>query len=78
MSRQGTQFRIWANKVLREYLLQGYTLNQKALKMKNEMLGSLQETGRITSKKDNLICKLGRKKGLELLAMTLGLVLQMQ
>ena len=45
-SKQGTQFRIWANKVLREYLLQGYAINQKALEKKNEMLGSLQETVR--------------------------------
>ncbi|MFJ1270138.1 RhuM family protein [Legionella lytica] len=27
-SKQGTQFRIWANKVLKEYLLQGYALNE--------------------------------------------------
>jgi len=46
-SKQGTQFRIWANKVLREYLLQGYTVNQKALEKKNEKLKSLQETVRI-------------------------------
>ena len=26
-SRQGTQFRIWENKVLKDYLLKGYTLN---------------------------------------------------
>ena len=46
-SKQGTQFRIWANKVLREYLLQGYTVNQKALEKKNEKLKGLQETVRI-------------------------------
>lgn len=28
-SKQGTQFRIWANKVLKEYLLKGYSLNQR-------------------------------------------------
>lgn len=46
-SKQGTQFRIWANKVLREYLLQGYSVNQKALEKKNEKLKGLQETVRI-------------------------------
>lgn len=46
-SKQGTQFRIWANKVLREYLLQGYTVNQKELEKKNEKLKGLQETVRI-------------------------------
>jgi len=28
-SKQGTQFRIWANKVLKDYLLKGYSLNQR-------------------------------------------------
>ena len=30
-SKQGTQFRIWANKILKDYLLKGYALNQKIL-----------------------------------------------
>ena len=28
-SPQGTQFRIWANRVLKQYLLKGYAINQK-------------------------------------------------
>lgn len=28
-SKQGTQFRIWATNVLRDYLLKGYALNQR-------------------------------------------------
>jgi hypothetical protein len=28
-SIRGTQFRQWANKVLKEYLLRGYTVNQR-------------------------------------------------
>jgi len=28
-SKRGTQFRIWANKVLKEYLLRGYAINQR-------------------------------------------------
>jgi hypothetical protein len=28
-SKQGTQFRIWANKVLKDHLLKGYTLNNR-------------------------------------------------
>ncbi len=28
-SQRGTQFRIWANKVLKEYLLRGYIINQR-------------------------------------------------
>ena len=30
-SKEGTQFRIWANKVLRDHIIKGYTLNQKRL-----------------------------------------------
>ncbi|HUW26081.1 MAG TPA: RhuM family protein [Gallionella sp.] len=30
-SKRGTQFRQWATRVLREHLVQGYTLNQSRL-----------------------------------------------
>jgi len=30
-SKKGTQFRIWANKVLKQYLLEGYVVNQRRL-----------------------------------------------
>ena len=33
-SKEGTKFRIWANKILKEHLLKGYTLNQKRLEQK--------------------------------------------
>lgn len=33
-SKRGTQFRIWANKVLREYLVQGFVINEKQLTQK--------------------------------------------
>jgi prophage maintenance system killer protein len=46
-SVRGTQFRIWANKVLREYLVKGYAVNQEVLERKNEKLKQLQETVRI-------------------------------
>ena len=34
-SKQGTQFRIWATNVLRDYLLKGYALNQRMNRMEN-------------------------------------------
>jgi len=34
-SKQGTQFRIWATNVLRDYLLKGYALNQRIDKIEN-------------------------------------------
>ncbi|MEJ2901506.1 RhuM family protein [Pedobacter panaciterrae] len=37
-SKKGTQFRIWANNVLKEYLIKGYAINQKRLK-EQEKLG---------------------------------------
>ena len=34
-SKQGTQFRIWATQVLRDYLLKGYALNQRMNRILN-------------------------------------------
>jgi hypothetical protein len=34
-SRQGTQFRIWATNVLRDYLLKGYAMNQRIDRIEN-------------------------------------------
>ncbi|WP_354375445.1 RhuM family protein [Pedobacter africanus] len=28
-SQKGTQFRIWANQVLKEYLIKGYSINKE-------------------------------------------------
>lgn len=36
-SKQGTQFRIWATNVLRDYLLKGYALNQRMNRVENNM-----------------------------------------
>ena len=35
-SKRGIQFRIWANKVLKEYLVKGYAVNEKRLKEQSE------------------------------------------
>lgn len=35
-SKQGTQFRIWASKTLRQYLLKGYVLNDKLLAVEDK------------------------------------------
>ncbi len=37
-SKRGTQFRIWANKILKEYLIKGYSLNEKRLVVQNKYL----------------------------------------
>lgn len=46
-SQRGTQFRIWANRVLRDYLVKGYSLNHQVLEKKHEQFIELQETIRI-------------------------------
>ena len=48
-SKRGTAFRIWATKILREYLINGYATNQKRLQQKGleelrQTLGLLQTT----------------------------------
>lgn len=42
-SKQGTQFRIWATQRLREYLVQGYSLNQQRLEAQQEKLAELKQ-----------------------------------
>jgi len=49
-SFRGTEFRIWANKILKEYLIKGYSINEKLLKKQNEQLKELQESVRILGK----------------------------
>ena len=36
-SKQGTQFRIWATKILREHLLKGYTVNKRIDRVENKV-----------------------------------------
>lgn len=46
-SKRGTQFRIWANKVLKEYLAKGYALNEKLLNEESKQLAALKQTVRL-------------------------------
>lgn len=36
-SKRGIQFRIWANKVLKDYLLKGYAVNQRIVKIEDDI-----------------------------------------
>ena len=36
-SRRGIQFRVWANKFLKDYLLRGYSVNQRLLQMESRI-----------------------------------------
>jgi hypothetical protein len=42
-SKKGTQFRIWANRVLKDYLVQGYALNQQRLQAQQEKMAELKQ-----------------------------------
>ena len=39
-SQRGTQFRIWANRVLKQYLVKGYAINEK---LRKEQIGELRQ-----------------------------------
>jgi prophage maintenance system killer protein len=46
-SQHGTQFRIWANRILKEYLIKGFSINEKRLKQQSSQLRELQESVKI-------------------------------
>ncbi len=43
-SVRGTQFRIWATNVVKQHLVDGYTINEKRLKEQSEKIQELQKT----------------------------------
>jgi len=43
-SKQGTRFRIWATDILKQYLVRGFTLNEKKLKLERQKYRDLQES----------------------------------
>ncbi len=47
-SKQGTQFRIWATNVLREFLLKGYALNQRMNRIENTVEDIAQQVKEIS------------------------------
>jgi prophage maintenance system killer protein len=46
-SIRGTEFRIWANKILKDYLIKGFSINEKRLKQENEQFKELQQSIKI-------------------------------
>jgi len=46
-SKRGTEFRIWANKILKDFLIKGFSLNEKRLTKQNEQLIELKESVKI-------------------------------
>lgn len=54
-SKRGTEFRIWANKIIKDYLIKGFSINEQRLQQQNEQLKDLQKSvkmlGDVISKK---------------------------
>ena len=48
-SKRGTQFRIWANNVLKNHLIKGYTLNEQRLKEQTQQFNSLKQAVNLLS-----------------------------
>jgi hypothetical protein len=46
-SQRGTQFRIWANKILKDYLLRGYAVNNRVTRLENDMHDIKNKLGEI-------------------------------
>ena len=46
-SKQGTQFRIWANKVLKDYLLKGYAINNRMNRIEDNVAQLTQKVNEI-------------------------------
>ena len=54
-SLRGTQFRQWANKVLKEYLLRGYALNQRLMQLEDRIDRHFSEYDRHLSELDEKV-----------------------
>jgi prophage maintenance system killer protein len=48
-SKRGIQFRKWANKILKQYLLKGYVINNQRLKQQSEQLKELKDSVKMLS-----------------------------
>lgn len=46
-SKKGTQFRIWANKILKEFLIKGYAINEKRLQQSQKQLAEFKRLAQL-------------------------------
>ncbi|MEI6334178.1 MAG: virulence protein RhuM/Fic/DOC family protein [Methylococcaceae bacterium] len=49
-SKKGTQFRIWASNILKQYLIQGYALNEQKLQAEKDKLTNLRQAIALSSR----------------------------
>jgi len=69
-SKQATQFRIWATKVLKQHILQGYTLNQRRLLEEQNKFKELQNAISFLQEKSKQKLLVGHEK--EILSLLAG------
>ena len=63
-SNQATQFRIWATNILKKHLVDGYTINEKRLKVAGQKYQELQRTVNLLSNVAKLDSTMDETKGL--------------
>lgn len=63
-SVKATQFRVWATKTLKSYLVKGYAVNEKLLRTQREQLKEIKQTIIMISKKSEADLLSGREKDL--------------
>lgn len=66
-SKRGTQFRIWATNVLRQHLVEGYTLNEKLLREQAQKYQDLKKTVKLLQNVVHRKDELNSNEGLGLL-----------
>lgn len=49
-SKRGTQFRIWANRVLKDFLMKGYAVNNRVIRLENHLENLEEKVGLIELK----------------------------
>ncbi|MCB0396993.1 MAG: virulence protein RhuM/Fic/DOC family protein [Flavobacteriales bacterium] len=52
-SKRGTQFRIWANRILKDFLVKGHAINEKRLKEAQQQFSDLKKTVKLLEKVAN-------------------------
>lgn len=48
-SKRGTQFRVWANKIIKNHIVKGYTLNQQRLIQLKKTIKLVNKTAKLSS-----------------------------
>lgn len=70
-SKRGIAFRRWANKVLKDYLLKGYAINNKRLEYLEKIIKLIEITNRADERLESDVFALERSQGLKSIINTL-------